>query len=97
MGFRFIIFCLLFLVCPHANGARDVSTKELKISEPYVTNYGARKIVKELEVSEPYMANYGARKIVKEVEISEPYMTNYGARESVKEVKVSALHEQLWR
>ncbi|KAM5548934.1 BURP domain-containing protein 11 [Rosa sericea] len=90
MGFQFIIFCLLFLACPYASGAWDVSTKQVEInSEPYVTNYGARKIVKELEVSEPYMTNYGGRKIVKEVEISVPYMTNYGARESVKEVEKS--------
>ncbi|XP_050363041.1 BURP domain-containing protein 11-like [Argentina anserina] len=89
MGLQLIIFCLLFLVCPYANGARDIGTENLEISsEPYVTNYGARKIVKELEVSEPYMTNYGGRKIGKEVEISEPYLTNYGARKSEETVEV---------
>ncbi|KAK9942453.1 hypothetical protein M0R45_008118 [Rubus argutus] len=70
-------------------GVLKRGTKEVVVSEPYMTNYESRESVKEVEVIEPYMTNYGARKSVEAVEIREPYLTNYGAKKIVKEVVVS--------
>ncbi|XP_008236869.1 PREDICTED: BURP domain-containing protein 9-like [Prunus mume] len=83
MASRFIIFCLLFFVCGHANGARDV--------QQYKTAYGATKNMKEAEDSSygPYITQYNSGHNSKEAEVS--YITSYGTKEGRKEVETPYL------
>ncbi|KAM1242824.1 hypothetical protein ACFX2G_035134 [Malus domestica] len=86
MASRFIIFCLLFVLCRYATGARDVVKQQHKIG------YGATKSMKEVEDIPNYITNcgnkqgrkgIGATKSMKEVEDLPNYITNYGNKQGI--------------
>ncbi|KAB2635689.1 BURP domain-containing protein 11-like [Pyrus ussuriensis x Pyrus communis] len=74
MASRFIIiFCLLFVLCRYATGARDVVKQQYKIG------HGATKSMKEVET--PYTMSYATKESKKEVKT--PYTMSYAAKEEV--------------